>query len=129
MPSGCAATWPSPADLVAGLAGGFDPGPEPSRDLLAGHLELVPGPEVLHRDPTALGFTIVSLSVALEEALKALADKNGSQTGAWLDEVEELSLLRAKSRLTEAQEQDAASAAIAVVETIFARMRSGYSST
>jgi hypothetical protein len=79
-------------------------------------------------DPTALGFTVVSLSVALE-ALKALAGKNGSQTGAWLDDVEEFSLLRTRSRLTKVQEQDAAAAAIAVVETIFARMRSGYFST
>jgi Cu/Ag efflux pump CusA len=80
-------------------------------------------------DPTALGFTVVSLSVALEEALKALADTNGSQAGSWLDEVEELALLRAKGRLAEAQQQDAAAAAIAVVEAIFARLRSGYSNT
>jgi len=78
-------------------------------------------------DPAALGFTVVSLSMALEETLKALAEKNGSQAGPWLDEVEELALLRAKGRLTEAQEKDAAAAAIAVVEAIFARMRSGYS--
>jgi hypothetical protein len=36
-------------------------------------------------DPVALGFTIVSLSVALEETLKALAEKNG-QEGSWLEE-------------------------------------------
>jgi membrane-bound lytic murein transglycosylase MltF len=80
-------------------------------------------------DPTALGFTIVSLSVALEETLKALAEKNGNQPGPWLDEVEDLALLRAKSRFTDVQEKDAAAAAIAVIETIFARMRSGYSTT
>jgi hypothetical protein len=60
---------------------------------------------------------------------KALADTNGSQAGSWLDEVEELALLRAKGRLAEAQQHDAAAAAIAVVEAIFARLRSGYSNT
>jgi Cu/Ag efflux pump CusA len=77
-------------------------------------------------DPAALGFTVVSLSIALEEALKALAEQNGNQAGPWLDEVGELALLRAKGRLTEAQDKDAAAAAIAVVEAIFARMRAGY---
>ena len=72
-------------------------------------------------DPTTLG------SVALEETLKALAEKNGNQAGSWLDEIEDLALLRAQARLTDAKEKDAASAAIAVVETIFARMRSGFS--
>jgi hypothetical protein len=36
-------------------------------------------------DPTALGFAVVSLSVALEEVLKALAEKNNNQPGPWLD--------------------------------------------
>jgi len=80
-------------------------------------------------DPTTLGFAVVTLSVALEETLKALAEKNGNQAGSWLDEIEDLALLRAQARLTDAKEKDAASAAIAVVETIFARMRSGFSAT
>jgi hypothetical protein len=78
-------------------------------------------------DPTALGFTVVSLSLALEETLKALMDKNGNEVGSWLDEVQDLALLRAQARLADAKERDAAKAAIAVVETIFARMRSGFS--
>src|SRR4029078_6047326 len=77
-------------------------------------------------DPTALGFTVVSLNIALEEALKAFAESTGNGAGAWLDEVEELALLRAKGRLSEAGDKDAAAAAIAVVQSIFARMRSGF---
>jgi Cu/Ag efflux pump CusA len=77
-------------------------------------------------DPTALGFTVVSLNIALEEVLKALAEQNGNQAGAWLDEVEDLALLRAKGRLSEAQEKEAVAAAIAVVQSIFARMRTGF---
>ena len=80
-------------------------------------------------DPTTLGFTVVSLGLALEEALKALAEKNGNQAGAWLDEVEELALLRARARLSGAKDRDASAAAIAVVETIFARMKSGFSAS
>ena len=79
-------------------------------------------------DPTALGFTVVSLSVALEEVLKALAEKNNNQPGSWLDEVEDLAMLRARARLAESSAPDAAAAAVAAVETIFARMRSGYAS-
>jgi hypothetical protein len=78
-------------------------------------------------DPTALGFTVVSLSVALEEVLKALAEKNNNQLGPWLDEVEDLAMLRARARLAQASTSDAAAAALAAVETIFDRMRSGYS--
>ena len=80
-------------------------------------------------DPAALGFTVLTLSVALEEALKALAEKNGNQPGAWLDEVQELAVLRAKARLTGAKDPDAATAALAIVESIFARLRSGYSAS
>lgn len=80
-------------------------------------------------DPTALGFAVLTLRVALEEALKALAAKNGSQPGAWLDEVQDLAVLRAKARLTDAKDSDAAGAAIAIVEAIFARLRSGYSAS
>jgi Cu/Ag efflux pump CusA len=80
-------------------------------------------------DPVALGFTVMSLNIALEEVLKALAEKNGNRAGSWLDEVQDLSVLRAKARLTDAQPREAAAAAIAVVETIFARMRSGFEST
>jgi membrane-bound lytic murein transglycosylase MltF len=80
-------------------------------------------------DPTTLRCTIVSLSLALEEALKALAEKNGNQPGSWLDEVEELALLRAKARLSEASDTDAAAAAMSVVEVVFGRMRSGFSAS
>ena len=78
-------------------------------------------------DPAALGFTVVSLSVALEEVLKALAEKNNNQPGPWLDEVEDLAVLRARARLAQSSPQDAAAAALATVEAIFDRMRSGYS--
>jgi len=77
-------------------------------------------------DPAALGFTVVAFNVALEESLKALAEKNGNRPGPWLDEVQELALLRARGRLTDAQEQDAAAAAIAAVESVFTRMRAGF---
>jgi membrane-bound lytic murein transglycosylase MltF len=83
-----------------------------------------------HPDPAALGFTIVALSIALEETLKALAEKNGNQPGQWLDEVQDLALLRAQAHLSErasAQEADAAKAALAVTDHIFVRMRSGFS--
>jgi hypothetical protein len=80
-------------------------------------------------DPTRLGFTVVSLSVALEEALKALAERHGNQPGAWLDEVQDLAMLRANARLADAKEKDAAAAAIAAVEAIFARLRAGYAGT
>jgi hypothetical protein len=83
-------------------------------------------------DPTALRFTILALSIALEETLKALAEKNGNQPGEWLDEVQDLSLLRAQAQLSErasAEEADAAKAALAVADHIFARMKSGLSGT
>jgi hypothetical protein len=38
-------------------------------------------------------------------------------------------MLRANARLSDVTDKDAAAAAMAVVETIFARMRSGYSGT
>jgi hypothetical protein len=82
---------------------------------------------LLGRLEQAIHLAVVSLSVALQESLKVLAEKNGNQPGAWLDEVQELALLRATARLTDAGESDAASAAIAVVDVIFARMRAGYS--
>ena len=78
-------------------------------------------------DPTALGFTVVSLSVALEEVLKALAEKNNNQPGPWLEEVKDLALLRARARLSQSSDDDATAVALAAVETIFDRMRSGYS--
>ena len=46
-------------------------------------------------DPAALGFTVIALNIALEEALKSLAEKNGNRAGPWFDEVQELALLRA----------------------------------
>jgi hypothetical protein len=77
--------------------------------------------------PVALGCTIVSLRMALEETLKALAEKNGNQVGEWLDEVQELALLRANAHLTDMKDRDAATAAVAVVEIIFERLRTGLS--
>ena len=77
-------------------------------------------------DPAALGYTVVSLSIGLEETIKALADKNGNRPGAWLDEVEEIALLRARSKLADVGDTDAASAALGVLHEIFRRMRSGY---
>jgi hypothetical protein len=77
-------------------------------------------------DPVALGFTVLSLTLALEEALKALAEKNGNQPGSWLDEVQELAVLRATARLTDSTENDAANAAIGKVQAIFERMRAGF---
>ena len=81
-----------------------------------------PGP-----DPAALGCTIISLRLALEETLKALAEKNGNQPGTWLDELQELALLRANAHLTDMKERNAAEVAISVVEAMFERMRSGLS--
>jgi hypothetical protein len=78
-------------------------------------------------DPITLGFTVVSLTLALEETLKALAEKNGNQPGSWLDDVQELALLRATARLTDRTEKDSANAAIRTVESIFERMRAGFS--
>jgi len=83
-----------------------------------------------HADPAALGFTVIAVSIALEETLKALAEKNGNQPGQWLDEVQDIALLRAQAHLSErasAEEADAAKAALAVADHIFGRMRSGLS--
>lgn len=80
-------------------------------------------------DPHTLRCAVVSLSLALEETLKALAEKNGNQPGSWLDEVQDLALLRAKARLSEANDGNAAAAAMGVVEVIFGRMRSGLSAS
>ncbi len=52
---------------------------------------------------------------------------NGNQPGTWLDEVQELSLLRANAHLSDMKERNAATAAISVVEVMFERMRSGLS--
>jgi hypothetical protein len=78
-------------------------------------------------DPATLTCTLISLRVALEETLKALAEMNGNQPGTWLDEVQELSLLRANAHLSDMKERNAATAAISVVEVMFERMRSGLS--
>ena len=81
-------------------------------------------------NPNALSFTIVALSIALEETLKALAEKNANQPGQWLDEVQEISLLRAQAHLSErasAEEADVAKVALAVADHIFTRMKSGLS--
>ena len=81
-------------------------------------------------DPAALGFTIVALSIALEETLKALAERNGNQPGQWLDEVQDISLLRAQAHLSErasAEQADMAKAALAVADHIFRKMGSGLS--
>ena len=78
-------------------------------------------------NPAALGCTLISLRLAFEETLKALAEKNGNQTGTWLDEVQELALLRVSAHLTDMKDRDAASAAIAVVEQLFENLSSGLS--
>jgi hypothetical protein len=78
-------------------------------------------------DSITLSFSVISLSLALEETLKALAEKNGKQPGAWLDEVEELALLRARARLDVTTQGEAASAAVGAVQVIFARLRTGLS--
>ena len=49
-----------------------------------------------------------------------------AKAGTWLDEVQDLALLRAKAHLADTQDNDVATAAIAVVEVIFDRMRSGF---
>lgn len=77
-------------------------------------------------DPKLLGLTVVALSIALEETLKVLADKHGGQMGQWLDEAQDLALLRGQAHLSEraaAGDADAAKAALAVAEHIFAKMR------
>jgi hypothetical protein len=40
-------------------------------------------------DPSVLRLTLTPMGIALEEALKALAAKNGNQPGPWLDEVQD----------------------------------------
>jgi hypothetical protein len=72
----------------------------------------------------ALGFTILALNVALEETLKALAEKNGNRSGSWLEELQELALLRGRVHISEratADDTDAAKTALAVVAHIFAK--------
>jgi hypothetical protein len=80
-------------------------------------------------DKTALSFAVLVLSLALEEALKALAEKNGNQPGPWLDEIEELAILRAKgtvSERTRVEQEDAAmTAALDVARVIFDKARNG----
>jgi len=56
----------------------------------------------VHHHRLSLGFTVVSLSVALEEVLKALAEKNNNQPGPWLEEVEDLAT-RGRARSWHAQ--------------------------
>jgi hypothetical protein len=82
-----------------------------------------------HVHSRALGFTVVALSVALEETLKALAEKNGNQPGPWLDELQDVALFRAQAHLSEraaANEADAAKAALAVAAHIFTKAKGSY---
>jgi hypothetical protein len=78
-------------------------------------------------DKNALSFAVLILSLALEEALKALAEKYGNQPGPWLDEIEELAILRAKGTVSERahveQEDTAMASALDVVRVIFAKTR------
>jgi hypothetical protein len=78
-------------------------------------------------DKNALSFAVLILSLALEEALKALAEKYGNQPGPWLDEIEELAILRAKGTVSERaqveQEDTAMSSALDVARVIFAKTR------
>jgi hypothetical protein len=81
----------------------------------------------MNADPATLRFVVISLTIALEETLKALADSNGGKAGAWLDEVQDLALLRGKAALIERSNPDdvaATAAALHISEAIFARMRS-----
>jgi hypothetical protein len=84
--------------------------------------------DTLPADQTTLGFTVIALSLALEEALDALAEKSGNVPGAWLDELEELALLRAKGAVMErvSIEKDAAAmaAALDIVKLLFTKSRS-----
>ena len=84
-----------------------------------------------HLHSRALWVTVVALSVALEETLKSLAEKNGNQPGPWLDELQELALFRAQARISNranADDADASKAALAVSAHIFEKTTSGYSS-
>jgi len=80
-------------------------------------------------DKHALSLAVLILSLALEEALKALAEKNGQQPGPWLDEIEELAVLRAKGTMSERahveQEDAALSAAIDLARVVFSKARNG----
>jgi hypothetical protein len=80
----------------------------------------------------ALGFTVVALSIALEESLKLLAEKHDKRSGPWLDELQDLSLFRAQAHISEranSDEMDTVKAALAVAAHIFENTRSGYPST
>jgi hypothetical protein len=78
-------------------------------------------------DKQGLSLAVLILSLALEEALKALAEKNSNQPGPWLDEIEELAILRAKGTMSErasVDEEDAAmTAAIDLARVIFTKAR------
>lgn len=78
-------------------------------------------------DPAALRSTVIVLSIALEETLKALAtqkqDQAQDQSGAWLDEVQDLALLRGKAVLLERSGGEGDATALQITEAIFAKMR------
>ncbi len=78
-------------------------------------------------DKQGLSLAVLILSLALEEALKALAEKNSNQPGPWLDEIEELAILRAKGTMSERasvdQEDAAMAAAIDLARVIFTKAR------
>jgi hypothetical protein len=78
-------------------------------------------------DKQGLSLAVLILSLALEEALKALAEKNSNQPGPWLDEIEELAILRAKGTMSERasvdQEDAAMTAAIDLARVIFTKAR------
>jgi len=82
-------------------------------------------------DQTTLGFTVIALGLALEETLNALAGKNGNAAGPWLDELEDLALLRARGALTERlsaeQEASAMNSALEIAKVIFTKIRSDLS--
>jgi hypothetical protein len=83
-------------------------------------------------DQEVLGFTVIALSIALEETLKVLADKNGGHWRERLDEAQDLALLRARAHLSERAGPggvDTTRAALAIAEHIFAKMRSSLSSS
>jgi hypothetical protein len=86
-------------------------------------------PQSFPSDPKTLGFAVIALGIALEEALKALAGKNESRAGPWLDEVQDLALLRARAVVVErasvAHDNETVTAALNVAEVIFSKIRTG----
>jgi hypothetical protein len=83
----------------------------------------------VNADPITLRSTVIVLTIALEETLKTLAAQNSNQPGPWLDEVQDLALLRGKAALLERASSDdpsASASALEITEAIFAKIRSSF---